>query len=92
MEDLAGLDDGEPFRIDARVFHRAGVDGTHHVEEGVEVFLEPEGNGCAPEGCRTLLLTDGERERLDESYAFLLDGLHVDPENPTHHPVIKAVC
>lgn len=86
------LPDGAQVRVDCRIFHRSGLDGTHHVEDGVRFFVEPEGhNPNEGEDEMTLLLEQDERERLYESYVPLLDGMVVPREDPTAHPQVKAL-
>jgi len=84
--------DGTQVRVDARIFHRSGLDGTCHVQTGVRMFVEPDGhNPNEGEGEITLLLTPDERDSLYESYVPLLDGMIVPEENPASHPQVAEL-
>jgi hypothetical protein len=84
MTDLRGAE-GHIIEADCRIFHRSGLDGTCHVEEGVQFILDE----CPPERLHrdevVLLLTQAERERLADTHAHRLDGLTVPADGPTAH-------
>jgi hypothetical protein len=76
--------------LDCRIFHRAGLDGAHHVEEDVQFLIDPHPPRDVPDGEVVLLLTQDERERLPDTYAHALDGMAVNLNDPTH-PQVEAV-
>lgn len=82
--------DGTKVTFDGRIFHKAGMDGVHHLEEDVEGFIEPQSNDPrTDEGRQTLLLMEETIEEL--KHPSLLDGLAIDPEDIESHPVIATV-
>lgn len=92
MVDLSDTEGGEHVIVDARVFHRSGVDGTHHIEEGIEMFVEPKDhNPYEGDRERTLLLMESEKARLYDSYVSLVDMLVVPASDPTAHPVVADI-
>jgi len=62
----AGL--GDVVELDVRVFHKAGMDGTHHVEEGIEYVImdDPE------DGPAMCVLTVEQEDELRASLASYL--------------------
>lgn len=85
LED-AGL--GDVLVLDCRVFHRAGVDGTHHVEKGVEFVLMDD----PADGPFAAVLTVEQEQALDPSIAGYLHDLLLDLENLERHPMVAEVC
>lgn len=89
--DLRDLDAGEVFEADVRVFHRAGLDGAHHLEEGLRFIIDPHGDDGPDGERRTLLLT---QETLDERGAMVrstCDMLTVEGADPLDHSAVAAV-
>lgn len=64
---------GDIVIVDAAVFHRSGVDGTCHIESGIEYVLMDEPG--AETGC---VLTVEQEDELDASIAGVLYSLTLD--------------
>jgi len=67
---------GDTLTLDVRVFHRAGVDGTHHVVKAVEyvVMDDPEEREYA--GC--VVTVEAEDRLADEAHGGFLHDLSLD--------------
>jgi hypothetical protein len=90
MTDLRGAE-GCIIEADCRIFYRAGPDGTHHIEEGVQFILDESPPERLHRDEAILLLTQAERERLADSHAHRLDGLTVPADDPTAHRILVEV-
>lgn len=81
---------GDTLVLDVAVFHRAGVDGTCHIQEGVEYVLMDEpahGPACAA-------LTVAQEDALRDSIASVLYTLTLDCTSEATleaHPQVYAV-
>ena len=90
MTTLRGAE-GTVLRATCRVFHRSGMQGVHHVEEGVEYIVDESPGDPAPDGHTTLLLTQECYERYADTYAADLDGLVVPVDDPEAHERVVSL-
>jgi len=67
---------GDTISLDVRVFHRAGLDGTHHVVEAVEYVVMDD--PCEDERAACVLTVDAEERLEGEPHGGYLRDLSLD--------------
>lgn len=78
---------GDTVVLDVAVFHRSGVSGACHIEEGIEYVIMNK----TDDGRIVLYLTLEQEENLYSGYVSPLYSIVVPEDEPTSHETVVSV-